>query len=1241
MHIKKVLIRGIKSYSHQADFDPFSSKTNVIVGKNGAGKSNFIDVLCFVLGSSRFHRMRSEDRQAFLHKGPGEAVFSGYAELHFENSDKRFPVESSEVSLRRVIGLKKDEYYLNNKHISPDEVASLFESAGFSRSNPYNIVMQGQVQTLARMSPGRRLELLKEVAGARLYDEKRSESLRILEDTATKCEKIEQVLDTLEERLLELDAERDELREYQKLDRERRALEYRLKEQELREVSERLERVGASRGEEVQRAGRVYGEFARVSEELKVCEKERKLLQLGVAQESKERELVNAELQGLLRQEAELKLAKMDMQDVSSRTGSRWEVVLKRLEEVERRVEEVEGELRELEPRCLEALDRERSLKSRLIELEGRVEHLRATRGRSRRFRTREERDGWLSREVRMLRESMEGKESRCGVLRREISELERSIEGHEGRIERYKCETGDLTRELEQLSAKYAQVRERRDAFADRRKELWRLESELETEMVKCRQSMARAEYQLESGVSRDLSLGLASVRRIAVELNLRHKVYGPLFELFEVEEEYVSAVEAASGVALFHVVVDTDETASRLLSRLNEEKCGRVTFMPLNRVQVRMGHVGLATTEQVQPLTGVLSYDHARFGKVFEQVFGKVMLCQSLEVGTQIARAYGVSCVTLDGDRVNSKGALTGGYYDSRRSKIRLIKELRASRERQEELEGKLGEAKRQLSEVDQRVTQIVDELGQFEARRVRVHDLFEVSRANAQEAQVEVLAGQEQLRKMRSTLSEQEKSARELGERVAMLERELGLEMPTEMSSEEEEELSRLEREREVLEREAVEVSRERGSLECSKAELESSLTSRWLPLKAELKSEVASLELERADQKLAPASEELVRVRRTIKELRDRVEELDQSSAEKARRLEALARRSSELRESESEQDERMQEMSKKVERLINTHMSLVAKKNELTKRMREVGSVPSDTLEKFRDLGYAECFGELQKTKLALEKYAHVNKKALDQYMNFAEERDRFTDRKQQMSAESEAVHALIRKLDMQKDEAIERTFKGVSKYFSEVFTELTGGRAALVMQTSEGGSNGVAGESAGPRIRFYKGVDIRVSFAPPDSASRFEQLNQLSGGQQSVVALALIFAIQRCDPAPFYIFDEIDPALDERHRLAVAKMITKLSENVQFIITTHRPEMVQCASKCYLIQFENKVSNVVSASVEEALEMIRVEGEGGENIDDEQAKLSKDMQSVSVSAFSTEIEEEAPPGEGEFQEDDS
>merc|ERR1712168_1098550 len=128
------------------------------------------------------------------------------------------------------------------------------------------------------------------------------------------------------------------------------------------------------------------------------------------------------------------------------------------------------------------------------------------------------------------------------------------------------------------------------------------------------------------------------------------------------------------------------------------------------------------------------------------------------------------------------------------------------------------------------------------------------------------------------------------------------------------------------------------------------------------------------------------------------------------------------------------------------------------------------------------------------------------------------------------------------------------------------------------------------GTSKSKTVDQFTGVAIKVSFTGKQAEMR--EMNQLSGGQKSLVALGLIFAIQKCDPAPFYLFDEIDQALDAQHRKAVADMIHELSKEAQFITTTFRPELLEHANKFYGVKFRNKVSHVECVTREEAYDFV-------------------------------------------------
>jgi structural maintenance of chromosome 3 (chondroitin sulfate proteoglycan 6) len=245
-------------------------------------------------------------------------------EIVFDNSDNRFPTGKEELVLRRTIGIKKDEYSLDKKSASKADVMKLLESAGFSKSNPYYIVPQGrvrmwfvalyrdclphgalaiflifllrsaypssqtrapwisdghradlstQITALTNAKDQERLMLLKEVAGTKVYEQRRAESLRIIEDTDSKRTKIVELLDYIDSRLAELEEEKEELREFQERDKDRRCLEYAMYARELEDVAEALEEIEEERKNEVHGANQRRERFSSREQQILVRSK--------------------------------------------------------------------------------------------------------------------------------------------------------------------------------------------------------------------------------------------------------------------------------------------------------------------------------------------------------------------------------------------------------------------------------------------------------------------------------------------------------------------------------------------------------------------------------------------------------------------------------------------------------------------------------------------------------------------------------------------------------------------------------------------------------------------------------------------------------------------------------------------------------------------------------------------------------------------------------------------------------
>ncbi|KAM7522845.1 hypothetical protein LguiA_012747 [Lonicera macranthoides] len=295
-------------------------------------------------------------------------------------------------------------------------------------------------------------------------------------------------------------------------------------------------------------------------------------------------------------------------------------------------------------------------------------------------------------------------------------------------------------------------------------------------------------------------------------------------------------------------------------------------------------------------------------------------------------------------------------------------------------------------------------------------------------------------------------------------------------------------------------------------------------------------------------------------------------------------------------SEDNYQRAVEDNNKDLEQLLTTRNILVAKEEQYSKKIRELGPLSFDSLDRYKRKSVKDLYEMLHNCNEQLEQFSHVNKKALNQYANFAEQREEFQKRKEELIAGDEKIKELISVLDQQKDESIERTFKGVAKHFREAFSELVqGGHGTLVMTKKKDGDQDSDDndQSLAPPVegRVEKYVGVKVSFT---GQGETRSMKQLSGGQKTVVALALIFAIQRCDPAPFYLFDEIDAALDPQYRTAVANMIERLANTTgsQFIATTFRQELVNVADKIYGVTHANRVSRVGLVTKAQALNFV-------------------------------------------------
>ena len=468
--------------------EPFSSKLNVIVGRNGSGKSNFFAAIRFVL-SDAYTQMGREERQALLHvssssifpccngmlnalqEGSGSAVMSAYVEIIFDNSDERFPTGRPELVLRRTIGLKKDEYSLDRKNATRTDVMNLLESAGFSRSNPYYIVPQGRVTTLTNMKDGERLNLLKEVAGTQVYEARRTESLKIMNDTDNKRSKIDDLLAYIRERLGELEEEKEELRAYQDKDKERRCLEYTIYSREQHEVNSALDAIDEQRQTGVDETDENRQHFNQAEQEIGKLETEANKMRQQVSLHKVDKTQLEDERRDIARDKAKAELNAKSISDGQSATQAAQLHHSKELKAVKGAIREKEKELAQILPKYDENRKKEEEIKAQLDEIEGARQRLYAKQGRTSQFTNQKQRDQWLQKELQEINVAIATRKAvrmeaieEIAQLEKDVTELESSIADLRSQIDSRGDTTSTLSDEL--VSAK-----EERENLMDQRK--------------------------------------------------------------------------------------------------------------------------------------------------------------------------------------------------------------------------------------------------------------------------------------------------------------------------------------------------------------------------------------------------------------------------------------------------------------------------------------------------------------------------------------------------------------------------------------------------------------------------------------------------------------------------------------------------------------------------------------------------------------------------------------------------
>ncbi|CAI4534632.1 BLD_1a_G0029040.mRNA.1.CDS.1 [Saccharomyces cerevisiae] len=1222
MYIKRVIIKGFKTYRNETIIDNFSPHQNVIIGSNGSGKSNFFAAIRFVL-SDDYSNLKREERQGLIHQGSGGSVMSASVEIVFHDPDHSMILPSGvlsrgddEVTIRRTVGLKKDDYQLNDRNVTKGDIVRMLETAGFSMNNPYNIVPQGKIVALTNAKDKERLQLLEDVVGAKSFEVKLKASLKKMEETEQKKIQINKEMGELNSKLSEMEQERKELEKYNELERNRKIYQFTLYDRELNEVINQMERLDGDYNNTVYSSEQYIQELDKredmidqVSKKLSSIEASLKIKNATDLQQAKLRESEIS--QKLTNVNVKIK----DVQQQIESNGEQRNLDSATLKEIKSIIEQRKQKLSKILPRYQELTKEEAMYKLQLASLQQKQRDLILKKGEYARFKSKDERDTWIHSEIEELKSSIQNLNELESQLQMDRTSLRKQYSAIDEEIEELidSINGPDTKGQLEDFDSELIHLKKKLSESLDTRKELWRKEQKLQTVLETLLSDVNQNQRNVNETMSRSLANGIINVKEITEKLKISpESVFGTLGELIKVNDKYKTCAEVIGGNSLFHIVVDTEETATLIMNELYRMKGGRVTFIPLNRLSLDSDvKFPSNTTTQIQftPLIKKIKYE-PRFEKAVKHVFGKTIVVKDLGQGLKLAKKHKLNAITLDGDRADKRGVLTGGYLDQhKRTRLESLKNLNESRSQHKKILEELDFVRNELNDIDTKIDQVNGNIRKVSNDRESVLTNIEIYRTSLNTKKNEKLILEESLNAIILKLEKLNTNRTFAQEKLNTFENDLLQEFDSELSKEEKERLESL----------TKEISAAHNKLNITSDALEG-ITTTIDSLNAELESKLIPQEND-LESKMSEVGDAFIfGLQDELKEL-----QLEKESVEKQhenavlelgtvqRELESLIAEETnnkKLLEKANNQQrlllKKLDNFQKSVEKTMIKKTTLVTRREELQQRIREIGLLPEDALvNDFSDITSDQLLQRLNDMNTEISGLKNVNKRAFENFKKFNERHKDLAERASELDESKDSIQDLIVKLKQQKVNAVDSTFQKVSENFEAVFERLVPrGTAKLIIHRKNDNANdhdesidvdmdAESNESQNGKDSeiMYTGVSISVSF----NSKQNEQLHveQLSGGQKTVCAIALILAIQMVDPASFYLFDEIDAALDKQYRTAVATLLKELSKNAQFICTTFRTDMLQVADKFFRVKYENKISTVIEVNREEAIGFIR------------------------------------------------
>ena len=1225
LNIKHIILKRFKSYREMLYMDELSKGVNLIIGANGNGKSNFLDSIIYVL-TDKYQNMRQEDKKLLLHeditdKSEDSAKLS--VELVIDNKSHRFPIEKDQISIMKLFDTKegKEEIVINQKRLLKSDVQNLLEGAGFMKTNPYYIIQQGKINQILNCTDEEYFDIFCDAMGTKIYEEKKAESLKLLEENKSTRAKIEMQANEIQNHIDKLYEQCEDLKNYSKVELKRRGIEYFILNEQINDLEKNIGFLQEKHQADINQIKEVYQKQNltknEINQKLKEIEKLNEYLDSLHKKVSKFNKIIGQIESNKIQKESNLSTKNYDKKETEKQLAiyqnelnnllAQKNYSIKELSNAKKGIEVLENDLI--------------AQKKEFNELKGKSNYLL--------IKNPKERKAYLVTELKNLKESKSVVDDSIININKEISKEKEDIDDIISKMKSLENDINEQKSSIENINNNLATLKDKRRNYTNLIKKDMIDINEFSDQMTQLKNQMEQ------------LSINFPNFeifKTVSTLKNMRIQgFYGLVLDLIDANPKVRNAIDLILKDRLYTIIVDTMETAKRILDENKKINGPVINIIPLDFIELNGDDTADSEDEDSEwimedsqnnksmirrkdmtktQLAGAKSFldfikindefikqnptvNQKKLEKILDDYFGKCQIVKDYETGMKYAKIYHFTCVTSANEVIYGGGYLTHmGHFDYNKQRISLYNKLSEINKRYndfDEKKGRVNEHKEQIMNQEMQIQQETDTSFKNRSDINSKLDALEKEMTNCLQnktsSEQRLNHYQDEFNKLLLQQKEYESKIKVYND-ILNGNVDINKNIINTQTVEQIDELEKRIMEREKKKNELIEKCisyEERINHEIPNKEIElqnkiNSFQNILNNLDSSFSYSTASTQEISVDEheiniykeNIKKYMEEISTSEQKINDNQTKLAQLNEVNNKLSTQVNKLEYEINEIKLSLNDKNNKKSESAKKLEQLSGFDHDIVKKlaeqKAKFFKNSNESGiNIKEQRLNQEKML--QKVYEELNKVNKELQKYDKVNRFAKDDLQEFIDKKNSIKEKLEDLDEKVKTIYSFIENIDNKNNEAIQDTFENVKKSFSKFFKYLTGnGKGNMELSQDK------------------RSIHISVSFNEEQNNS--QTMYQLSGGQKTAAGVALIFALSTIEPPPFYILDEIDAALDPNYRINLANLIKELSKNNQFIISTFKPELIDVADNIYMVKFANKTSNIIKIEKDEAHKFI-------------------------------------------------